>query len=370
MVPAYYFLLFSFFHSLLLGLIIMPNVLAISHKHQLYDIPNTRKIHHTPIPRLGGTTFLPVIIITVALMMGTRYFLGYDIINLPGRVVLIEFLFLLCASCMIYTVGIVDDLIGVSWKWKLLIQIICGLLLAISGLWIHNGCGFFGIFQIRAYIGIPLTIFFVVYMINAINLIDGVDGLASCLSGVSLIVLTHIFIQERQLIYALMSFSALGIIVPFACYNIFGSQEKKHKLFMGDTGTLSLGLILSFLTLRVLQTGATSTYSIENKLEILSSLIIPLFDTVRVTILRISQGKNPFLPDKNHFHHQLLRLGLNAWQVTMIITLLSIMYIVLNKWLIINININVLLCINICIFIFINTLINKLIKRKRRVQVI
>ena len=246
----------------------MPNVLAISHKHQLYDIPNTRKIHHTPIPRLGGTTFLPVIIITVALMMGTRYFLGYDIINLPGRVVLIEFLFLLCASCMIYTVGIVDDLIGVSWKWKLLIQIICGLLLAISGLWIHNGCGLFGIFQIRAYIGIPLTIFFVVYMINAINLIDGVDGLASCLSGVSLIVLTHIFIQERQLIYALMSFSALGIIVPFACYNIFGSQKKRHKLFMGDTGTLSLGLILSFLTLRVLQTGATSTYSIENKLEI------------------------------------------------------------------------------------------------------
>jgi len=139
---------------------------------------------------------------------------------------------------------------------------------------------------------------------------------------------------------------------------------------MGDTGTLSLGLILSFLTLRVLQTGATSAYSIENKLEILSSLIIPLFDTVRVTILRISQGKNPFLPDKNHFHHQLLRLGLNAWQVTMIITLLSIMYIVLNKWLIINININVLLCINICIFIFINTLINKLIKRKRRIQVI
>ena len=364
MAPAYYFIFFAFIISLLMGFIVLPNVLVISHKHHLYDLPDDRKIHTIPIPRLGGVIFFPIITITIALLMGTRYFLGYDIIYISERSVLIELLFLLCGSSMLYILGVKDDLVGVSYKWKFLVQILCGILLTLAGLWIHDGYGLLGINHIRARFGYPITIFLVVYIINAFNMIDGLDGLASGLASVSLITFAFIFIQEKQLIYVLISISTLGVVLPFGIYNIFGNRMKGNKVFMGDTGTLTLGLILSFLLLRIYYTDSETNHIHNYYLIAFSSLIVPLFDVVRVFYLRIINHHNPFLPDRNHIHHKLLKTGMNCREVTLTIISLSVLMIILNMWLSIYLDINYIVCLDIIIMFVFHSIARSVIKRK------
>lgn len=364
MAPAYYFIFFAFIISLLMGFIVLPNVLVISHKHHLYDLPDDRKIHTIPIPRLGGVIFFPIITITIALLMGTRYFLGYDIIYISERSVLIELLFLLCGCCMLYILGVKDDLVGVSYKWKFLVQFLCGILLTLAGLWIHDGYGLFGINHIRARFGYPITIFLVVYIINAFNMIDGLDGLASGLASVSLITFAFIFIQEKQLIYVLISISTLGVVLPFGIYNIFGNRMKGNKVFMGDTGTLTLGLILSFLLLRIYYTDSETNHIHNYYLIAFSSLIVPLFDVVRVFYLRIINHHNPFLPDRNHIHHKLLKTGMNCREVTLTIISLSVLMIILNMWLSIYLDINYIVCLDIIIMFVFHSIARSVIKRK------
>ena len=138
MSPAYIFLFIAFLLSAIMGMIIIPRILFLSHKHKLYDIPDERKIHKTPVPRLGGLTFFPVITITISFLMAVRYIMGYDVIQIPERIVLIEFLCLLAGACILYIIGVGDDLIGISYRSKFMAQILCGLLLAISGLWLHD----------------------------------------------------------------------------------------------------------------------------------------------------------------------------------------------------------------------------------------
>ncbi len=365
MAPAYYFIFFSFILSALLGFIIMPKLLIISHKHHLYDYPDKRKIHNIPIPRLGGVIFFPVIIITMAFLMGTRFHLGFEIIYIPKLVVLTEFLFLLCGSCILFIVGIKDDLVGISYQWKFIAQIICGILLAFAGLWMHNCNGLLGVHLIKARYGYLLTIIIVVYIINSFNLIDGIDGLASGLACISLTTLGLIFIHEKLLIYALMSFSTLGVILPFSIYNVFGNQEKGQKIFMGDTGTLTIGYILSFLILKVNMID-TDPLNKNYSLITLSSMIVPLFDVIRVFIFRISNHRNPFLPDNNHIHHILLKTGMKCKFVIITILLLELMYVFLNKKIIKYFDINFVIIIDIFLMVIFIFTIRCVIKRKNR----
>ena len=169
-----------------MGWWLIPRVLVISYKHQLFDMPDERKVHDKPIPRLGGLTFFPVITITLSLLMGIRYLYGWDVVNIPAIEVLVEFLMLLAGSCILYVVGVGDDLIGVSYKWKFVAQIICGILIAMSGLWMHSLGNFMGVDSLPKWLGYLATIFVVVYITNAFNLIDGIDGLASGLTAIAL----------------------------------------------------------------------------------------------------------------------------------------------------------------------------------------
>lgn len=363
MPAAYKFLICAFVFSLISGIIIIPRILVISHKHKLYDIPDERKIHETPIPRLGGLSFFPTITVTIALLMAVRYLLGYDVIHIPERIVLVEFLFLLSGSCILYVVGVGDDIIGISYRSKFLAQIICGFLLSLSGLWIHDLNGFMGISAIPAYIGYPLTIFIVVFITNAFNLIDGIDGLASGLVSLSLVVFSLIFIKERQLIYALVAISTLGVLLPFWFYNVFGNQQRGHKLFMGDTGSLTLGFILSFLTLRICQTGVEGKFVTNHVIVAVSSLVVPLLDVIRVALHRIRKHRNPFKPDRNHIHHKLLRAGMRKRYVTLAIIGMALFYIVLNYFLNKWMNITFVLIIDFAIWYIVHAIINYFIKK-------
>lgn len=363
MPAAYIFIIAAFLISALMACVIIPRILLISHKHQLYDIPDERKIHDTPVPRLGGLSFFPVLVISISMSMAVRYLLGYDVIFVPERIVLVEFLFLLAGATILYVVGVGDDLIGITYRSKFIAQIICGLLLAVSGLWLHDLDGFLGINVLRARYSYPLTIFIVVYITNAFNLIDGVDGLASGLVILALTAFGLIFIKERQLIYALVAFSTLGVVVPFWFYNVFGNQKRGHKLFMGDTGSLTLGFVISFLALRICLTGAQGENTTNHVIVAISALIVPLFDVLRVAVHRIRKKRNPFMPDRNHIHHKLLRAGMHKRYVVITIISLSLFYMVFNYLINPYLNVTYILIIDFALWIGLHAIINHFIKK-------
>lgn len=357
---SYVFPLGSCLLSLVLGMLIIPKILLISYKKRLFDMPNSRKVHQSPIPRLGGISFFPVILIASCFVLGVRFYGGYPIEHMPVN----EYLFFLVGGMTLFLVGVADDLIGVSYRYKFLVQIVAALLIVWPGEWFNCLGGLFGIHQLPMALGILLTIFVVVYITNAINLIDGIDGLASGLSCIALFVLGLVCVTKGDEIYALLAFSTLGVIVPFWFYNVFGNARRGHKLFMGDTGSLILGYILSILVIhlsRVRVIDETADHSV--MVLAFSTLIVPLFDVVRVVLHRLRNKKNPFLPDKNHFHHKLLRTGMRPRMVMVTILFVALFFIVLDWLLLPALGITWLLFTDIICWTLMQLAINKAIQR-------
>ena len=182
-----YIIISAFVSAVILGRIIIPNILIISLRKRLFDVPDERKVHKRPIPRLGGVTFFPVILFSLCVFTAVRLMTGHGPAETSTTDLVCEFLFLTGGLTLLYIVGIADDLIGVRYRKKFLVQIISAAMFPLSGLYINNFYGLFGIYLIPAEVGIPLTMLLVVFITNAINLIDGIDGLASGLSMVALL---------------------------------------------------------------------------------------------------------------------------------------------------------------------------------------
>ena len=328
------FLLAGFVASALFAVLIIPNILLISYKRRLFDIPDSRKVHKVPVPRLGGLSFLPVILISFCLVTAFYYYyIGMPLNGFSAEKVLCDFLSLMVGSMLLYLVGVRDDLIGVGYRYKFIVQIFAAILLIWPGGWLNSLGGLFGIHALPALVGMPLTILAVVYITNAINLIDGIDGLASGLSCIALVVLGILYAIKGEYLYALLAFSTLGVLVPFWFYNVFGNAQRGHKLFMGDAGSLTLGYILSMLAIHLsIKDPADTDLRNPQMVVAFSTLIVPMFDVVRVVLHRLRNKKNPFLPDKNHFHHKLLRTGMRVRMVMVTILCVSLFFIGLN-WL-------------------------------------
>lgn len=363
------FLAGSFLIALLLGVIMIPNILLVSYRKRLFDLPDSRKVHTCPVPRLGGISFLPAIVMAFALIMGFRMLCDMPFENIPVQRTLYEFLFWGVGAMMLYLTGVQDDLIGVGYRRKFLVQILAALLLVMCGDWIHSLGGLFGIYDLPVWLGVPLTIFLIVYITNAINLIDGIDGLASGLCCISLAMLAYMHIYVGQYIYALLALAALGILIPFWCYNVFGNAQKGHKLFMGDTGSLTLGYILSFLVIhQSFVRFDEETHTNPSLVIALTTLIVPLFDVVRVVLHRVRNGKSPFLPDKNHFHHKLLRTGMRVHWVMATILFVALFFIVLNMVLLPYFNVTYILLIDIVLWVVFHLYLDVLIQRRQRAR--
>ena len=168
-------LLLSFFISLGFSIFIIPRILLLSFKKHLFDMPDERKVHKGIIPRLGGVSFFPAVIFTLSLMIGLNRIYGEElfpsIIGVSDTSVLS---FGLSSLLLLYLTGITDDLIGVRYRQKFIVQIFCAILLVSSGLWINNLYGIFGIYELPPVVGLPFTVFTIVFITNAINLIDGI----------------------------------------------------------------------------------------------------------------------------------------------------------------------------------------------------
>lgn len=363
--PIHFYLLGAFIVAMIIANIVLPNILLISHKKRLFDMPDERKVHHAPIPRLGGLAFFPVMLITIGGLVLVHHLMGLNSGAMQGEAPY-EYLALLVGSMMLFLVGLADDLIGVGYKKKFMVQILAASLLVASGVWIKSLDGLFGVYQVSPWFGMSFTVLIVVYVTNAINLIDGIDGLASGLCAISLVALAGLHVWLGLYSYALLCISALGVIMPFWYYNVFGNEMRGRKLFMGDSGSLSLGYIISFLMIHLstvdVHPRAVSDY---NMVLAFTTMLVPLLDVVRVVGHRLRNKKNPFLPDKNHIHHKLLRCGLKVRQVMVSICLLSLMFILINVALIGDINITYILGIDIVVWIVFHLILDVILHTRR-----
>lgn len=362
----YLFIIFAFAISAFIARFIIPRILMISLRKKLFDMPDDRKIHKRAIPRLGGVSFFPTILFSCCAILALRTLTGYGIFGLAAVSILPECLLFTCGMTLLYLTGIADDLISVRYRQKFAIQIFCACLFPLAGLWINDFYGLFGIHTIPNWIGIPFTILIVVFITNAINLIDGIDGLASGLSSVALLVLGALFVEKGLWFYAMLALSTVGVLVPFFYYNVFGSAERARKIFMGDTGSLTLGYILSFLTIKYSQSNPEMISYTEGAFVIaFSTLIIPSFDVIRVVLVRLRNGKNPFEPDKNHIHHKLLAIGLTPRKAMISLLFISCAFSGINILFMPYINNTIMLLADIIIWIGLNLWWDRLRKKRQ-----
>lgn len=358
----------AFILSMACGIFFIPTVLKFCKKKKLYDIPTLRKVHSAPIPRLGGITFIPSMMISavaVLLIIATN--------NIQDKISLNMWSvgFILSLS-IIYSVGIIDDLIGLNAKVKFAAQILAASIMPFCGLQINDLYGLFGIYEIPSVIGIPLTILIFVFIDNALNLIDGIDGLATSLSIIALLGFFYCFIPYNLIAYEVMIAGLLGVLAVYLYYNMWGKVEKGTKIFMGDSGSLTLGFFLAFLFVKAIAVNPNvMPMSPKRILIAYSLLIIPTFDVVRVVIHRIRNKKPIFDADKCHIHHKILAMGYNQHYTLFIIILLDIVFIGINVVLgKMNVGLTGILLIDIALYTMLHIGINQKINLKSREKTI
>ena len=301
--------------SIILTGVIIPKIILIAFRKKLFDEIDERKIHRGIVPRLGGIAFLPSIIFSFCVVIGFNLRTEELSLGEPLMMEMIPIFFLLCGLMLMYLVGIADDLIGVRYRGKFLLQIFTGTLLVAGGMWISDLYGFLWIHHCPDWLGWLFSIFLVIYVANSINLIDGIDGLASGLSMIARIFYSIVFFLAGEYLFALMAATTLGTLIPFFYYNVFGHAENHNKIFMGDTGSLTIGTVLAFLSIAMFRIPLGDIPGNQNPFILaIAPIILPCFDVVRVFVHRVRNGSNPFLPDKCHIHHKLLALGLVQWK--------------------------------------------------------
>lgn len=351
----------------LLGRLIIPNILIISLRKQLFDLPNFRKVHQRPVSRLGGVTFFPVIVLIMCFMSMLQIHFGTLFDASSGNHIVREMLCLTTGLMLLYIIGICDDLIGMRYSRKFLVQILAASFIPFAGLYIHNFYGLFGLHEVTPAFGIPFTMLLTVFVTNAINLIDGIDGLASGICMVALTILGIAFAMNGIWFYALLAFVCLGVLIPFFLYNVFGNADHGSKIFMGDTGSLTLGFIMSLLAVKyIIHIGVhASVVDGAPIVLVFSLLLVPCLDVCRVVLDRLHRKAHPFKPDKTHFHHKFLSMGFTPRRSLVLIQLISFSFIALTVSLIqVGITAHWVLIIDILLWTIMNMWLNRVIRRR------
>ena len=210
---------------------------------------------------------------------------------------------------VIYVTGLVDDVFGLRPRVKLIMQVVVASLLPLSYLYVNNLYGFLGIHEIPMSVGMVLTVGILVFTMNAINLIDGIDGLSTSLVLIALSGLYYIFLREQIGVYCILIAGLMGVLVPFIYHNIWGNAEKNQKIFMGDSGSLTLGYILGVLLVKFCMYNPHVMVGQKDSILLSVTLLIaPTFDVFRVIIVRLLHHRPVFGADKNHIHHKLCLL--------------------------------------------------------------
>jgi len=351
--------------AIVLGRIMFPLILLVSYRKRLFDPIDDRKLHQRIIPRLGGVAFTPIQCCLLVLTLVILFKCSSINLNVESWRIVPSLMVLVCGLFILYVVGIGDDLVGVGYKWKFLIQICVASLFPLSDLWINDFYGLFFVGKLSPWIGFPITIFVVVLIINAINLMDGLDGLCSGIVGLGCLFLGTLFIFAQAWLHALFAFITTGVLIPFFYYNVFGTSRRKRQIFMGDTGSMTLGLSMSFLAISfAMDNNHIKPFSPGAIIVACSTLIVPLFDVVRVIYLRWRIGKPLFKPDRNHLHHKLLRIGISRPAILLSILALTLLFALVNCSLVCYLDANIVVCGDILLWLTIHFSFN-LFERKQ-----
>ena len=298
--------------SFIVAFVAIPVVIKIADEKKLFDLPDERKIHFTPIPSLGGIGIFAALMLSVSTMVsfaenpGLQYFLA--------------------ASIIIFFLGLKDDILLISPVKKFSGQFIAAFLLVYPGHFqLTSLHGFLGLTALNPMFSLLFSFITILVVVNAFNLIDGVDGLAGTLGLVSTLFFGVVFAIEKDFSFAILSFSMAASLLAFLFYNF-----SPAKIFMGDTGSLLLGLVNAVLVIRFINTaslpGTVLQFSAAPAIGF-AALFVPLMDTLRVTVVRVYQGRSPFDPDVNHIHHLLMKRGLSHMQITGLLGLFAIGFI-------------------------------------------
>ena len=361
------FLPMSFLICLVLTVIAIPAIIRIAFEKQLFDVPDYRKVHTGQVPRLGGVAFLPGIMIATFIVLGFANVMTEGLFP-AGHTT--EIMYGAAGAMFLYMAGVTDDLVGLSYKVKFPVQIISACLLCATRLWINNFYGILGIHQIPAFVGIPFTVIVIVLIINAINLIDGIDGLASGLCILGITVFAVLFIKEELFSYSVIAMASLGALLPFYIYNVYGTSNKRTKIFMGDAGSLTIGYIIAAFTIKgaifAHQDPGTSSEQPYYFVYALAILLVPILDVVRLFCHRIARHRNPFTPDRCHIHHKFLAIGMTIGQARHTIIGISLVFFLFNIFLIKYININILLLVDILLWTLMHMFLSYRIRLMQR----
>ena len=322
-----------------ISLSIVPLVIAFVRTYDLLDVPNSRKMHDTPTPSMGG---IAVIISVLSTSMIAAGLIGV------GDITFILFSFL-CFGIL----GFVDDWKDISAKFRLVCQVLFGSLSYFLGIRLDNFYGVLGIHEVSPLSSFILTVGFIVLVVNAYNLIDGIDTLAGGIIVINLGVFTAFFVLTHNLGFALISVIAIGAVMGFLKYNLHPA-----KIFLGDSGSLPLGMLMSLFTLKALSFLGEGNHLIVESNWLIPLLValnaVPVLDTLRVFVLRILKGRSPFIADKNHLHHIYLKNDFGHLKSALAIHFTHIVIIVFSFWIgtILSLSLSVLCVVVLALLLF------------------
>lgn len=292
----------------------IPVIIQVAKDKKLFDEPDERKVHKTVIPTLGGLGIFAGFII--ATLMGVPPALSTQL------------QFVAAAAIVIFFLGIKDDILIISPSKKFIGQVIAAaILFKFANVQILSMHGLFGIYSIPHIASFTLTLFTIIVITNSFNLIDGVDGLAGSLGSLTSLVFGIYFYAIGHTEYAVMAFALAGSLISFLIYNF-----SPAKIFMGDTGSLLVGLINAILVIKFINLAGSTDIAFPVKASPaigFAILMIPLFDTLRVFGHRILDRRSPFSPDRTHIHHFLLDLGFSHQKITITCVAANILFIIL-----------------------------------------
>lgn len=317
-----YDVILSFITAFTLTFFAIPSIINVAKKKNLVDVPTERHSHTVITPSLGGIGIFAGVIFSI--IMWTPFEVFGDL------------QYILASFVIIFLMGAKDDIDPISPYKKMIGQIFAAFILVYkANIKITSLYGIFGIFELPEYAAIILSVFTIFIIINAFNLIDGINGLAGCIAVLISLTFGLWFLLVDRMDMAMVAFSLIGATVAFLNYNF------PAKIFMGDTGSLLLGLICSILAVKFIEYNGDPSMITEHPNLIVKStpavaigiLILPLFDTLRVFTTRMLKGKSPFYPDKTHIHHLMLDCGMSHLQGTFTLVLVNIAFIILVYYL-------------------------------------
>ncbi|MBL7697629.1 MAG: undecaprenyl/decaprenyl-phosphate alpha-N-acetylglucosaminyl 1-phosphate transferase [Chitinophagaceae bacterium] len=291
----------------------IPAIIIVAESKKLFDVPDERKIHQAHIPSLGGigifAGFMLACLLSISLGNAS------------------EFQYFLAAALVMFFLGLKDDILVISPVKKFIGQVLAAFLIVYKGgVQITSMHGFLGVNELPEMFSIFLTYFTVIVIINSFNLIDGIDGLAGTLGIIASAIFGSWFLAAGMVPYAVLGFSLAGALTAFLIFNYHPA-----KIFMGDTGSMLIGLVNAILVVKFIAVAQSPGINVPVTAAPavgFTVLLIPLLDTLRVFGIRIFHQRSPFSPDRNHIHHLMLDKGWSHNTITFTLAGFSIAFVV------------------------------------------